>query len=293
MAIVVSELWPADTEAHVVAAERPRFRITDDTAADLDLTLIELILDGTSYTYAAGQLFIYGTKDTSYADDTSDVLVELETGVTWWPGESAEVAFGIEYNTASVSATTYTTAHTGGPTAGGSVPGNAALASVSGLVTLQLPFNFGAIAGGPVFGSRSRVHYPVEGLVRAVYYPHYDAYGYVARLVTQSILGSVIVADPDWQTILGSLVVQGDRLQLAHGSAVVQGPVRQTTLGSLVVGVQYITYVGASAVVAGETLSVVHGSAVVRGVYRGSVLEVEVLDPTTVAALAAMGVTFG
>lgn len=279
----LAALVPADGS---VLEEGQPIQANVTNATDLDPALLEIVVNGTSFTTANGGLILWNIRKV----DTG-ALVYYYTDV-WcqtvgrWVGEPWEtVTVDVRYDSASIGGGTYTrlpwAGDVGGTNAGWLGAGLALDLWEGGnlhwLLTATLP-----LEGAPI------LHYVVreeEGYSQ-------DAWYWIAHQVRALVAGSALVGERAQTLAAASAVVRAFSRSAALGSVVVQGPFRRLGQASALAGVRFRYGTVASAVVGVETVLRVPASAVVYAVRRGPILEVQIADAGTVADLQALGVTF-
>jgi len=256
-------------------------------AATLDPDLVELDIDGTSFTVAGGGLD-YSRQMRNWAGSIVEDNRELTFYVLgqWFSGPAPQNAtLTVKYNGSTIGTASFTTAEIETGEAGAEAHWEAwatnPYVDASGQMSWEAVEHY--------YNASAGAYWVVDDVARRT---QADLYWYCATEVRARFAAAGIVAEPVTARFPGSGIVQGWALTRHPGAGIVQGYVRGRFTAAGIVGVEFRYRGTASGIVGVELLERFYASGIVYGVNRRNVVELEILDDSTITALAALGVTF-
>ena len=302
--VALASIDPVDGTAPIEQGYPVTVELTD--SSDLDLSLIEIVVNGVSFTQANGGLVFYGITRVSSGSIVYDYTDVFSRTVGRWSASAWEtISIIVKYDGAAVSTTSagimpwsqtqgFGAAWGAYPIAPDQPAGSAGV-SWMGYAAQPEPPGAPLIAAWARRGTVPLLGDPILSFgVRQLPGWSTDAYYWVAHWVRFEADASGVVGTPTAvRRVDSSVVIYGPVTGRSLSSMIVQGPVRALTPASAIVGVRFRTQTGASAVVGVPFLRRIPASAVVYAVQRGPLLEVLVADQTTIDALTEAGITFG
>jgi hypothetical protein len=288
MAVVVASVIPVDNAVSVETQYPFQFNLTD--TVDMDLSLVELTLNGVIMTTANGKLATWDTTTVSggsVIDKLTDVW--FESLGYYWSGSGKNIDWIIKYNTVTLQSGSFTTKDNWGP--------------YIDPTFFFLPQTAGFMVGMP----QGSFYYHVSDkndwvrnidanaywLLQAPFFHLVaDAYYYIGHEVINDEFGSCVVGRVVINDEFGSCVVNGYNLNDEFGSCIVQGYIINDEFGSALAAVVVINDEFGQCIVAKDIINDEFGSSVVWGLNKNNAVIIRPISEETHQKLLAMGVTF-
>lgn len=284
MAVALASLQPAGGAVGILPNAPVIAELTDST--DLDVSKVEVVVDGTSHTVANGGIEYWQITSVSggaVVDDLTDVYFRALP--SWYTGQLS-VTIVVKYDGATLSTTSF------------SVEGNEAQRAACAAWFRAFESDPNDLAGRCALGWNAFA-VTVEPATYDLWLAVADTLGssgaklwyMVATEIVADVPASLVVATPVLNDVPASLVVEGDALTDNAASLVVQGELLVDAPVSFAVYLELLFDAAVSGVVSREVIADHLASLGVLGVNAATIIDLGVLSDEAVDFYQSLGVT--